>query len=641
MAEIYIPEMDSVSLNTEAVDGQIASSETVANDTYSAISGLMAASGGAGIVFDAYTPGVALTTIGQTPVPYTDYVGYTYDDEVFLGEVPSIPDLSITLGTMPEMSFSKPAFNIPPPPDITWPTFTEDPPAVSAVDIPTAPTVVLPDPPALNEIDIPAPPSASVPEFAGVEPNIDLTPPDVIFAWTEDQYSSALMTALTNRMETDMALGGQGYSTAVEQATYDREESRVLDEEEDAYAAILGNGVGRGFMLPPGNVVGNILKLSDKVSQNREELNNRLVTEQTTLALKNTHDIIAAAVKSEAILIGHHNNVQQRSFEAAKFALSAAMEIYGAKAEAYKAKVEVYAVLAKVYDAKIRAEIVKAELYKAHIEGLKVGVEVNNLKVQRYKAQLQGVKALVEMYRAEMQAGHVIAEVERTRMQGYLARVEAYMGRIAAIKAEADAYVAQVRGEEIKADMIKADADAYKAEMRAYEAQAQVEVEEAKAQVEALRAKLITFNAQVDKYAAEIARDVGVGKASERLKDAQAQLRVHQARYQAATIDLDAALHHAQTVEGAGYHRAKAISEEAEQTAKVTIKRASAQGERAANEAATAIAVASNAAFTTSVSKSHRQSATESRRYTESERESANLTHAITVGFSNIYQHSA
>jgi hypothetical protein len=597
-------------MNTSAVADQLASSQASANAAYSAISDLMASASGAGIVMDEYTPGMLDALISEAPAPYTPFTSYSYSAEAFLGAVPSIPGISINLDPMPEMAFTRPTFDIPDPPNVTWPTFTEDPPSVTALDLPTPPSVTLPDPPNLDDIDIPAPPSAAVPEFDGVEPTIDLTPPNVSFAWTEEQYNSALMTALTNRLEADIAIGGRGFASAVEQAMYDREESRKIDAEEEAYDAVLDSGVARGFMLPPGDVVGNVIKLSDKINQGREEMNSKFVNEQATLALKNAHFAIQAAIKSETVLIDHHNNTQQRSFAAAKFALTSAMEIYKVRAEAFKANVQVYAVLAKVYDAKIRAEIVKAELYKAHIEGLKVSVEVNRQRIQRYKAQLLGVKALVEMYKSEMKAGQVIAEVEKTRIQGFLARVEAYRGRVQAIQAEAEAYVYQVRGEAIKADMIKADAGAYKAEMKAYEAQAQVELEEARATIGILRAQIMVYNAQVDKYGSEIDRSIGLGKAGEHLRDAQARLRVLQARYEAATIDLDAALHQARTVEASAIHRSRAIALEAEQNAMLSTQMASETGIRAANEAATMIKVATNASSTTNVSRSYRQSAT-------------------------------
>jgi hypothetical protein len=639
MTDLLFPQLDAVSMNTASVADQIASSQSAANETYSAIADLLASAGGAGITLEEYIPGMLDALVSELPAQYTPYAAFSYSAEAFLGEIPSLPDLSIDLGPMPEMSFARPTFNIPDPPDVTWPTFSVDPPSVSTLNIPTAPGVTLPDPPSLNDIDIPAPPSAAVPEFDGTEPNIDLTPPDVSFAWTEDQYASALLTAITERLESELAIGGQGYGSDVEQAMYDREESRKVDEEEDAYIAVLASGVARGWMTPPGDVVGNVLRISDKISQSREELNSKIINEQTALALKNSHFAIETAIKAETILIDHHNNVQQRSFEAAKFALSSAMEIYKVRAEAFKARVAVYAVLAKVYDAKIRAEIVKAELYKAHIAGLKVGVDVNRQRIDRYKAQLLGVKALVELYKAEMQAGHIIAEVEKTRMQGFMARVEAYRGRVAAVQAEADAYVTQVRGEVIKADMLKADANAYKAEVKAYEAQAQVELEEARASIAVLSAQIQIYNAQVDKYGSEIDRSVGLGKASERLRDAQAHLRVLQARYESATIDLDAALHQARTVEASSIHRSKAIAVEAEQNAMLSTVTASEIGIRAVNEAGTMVAVAKNASSTTYVSRSHRQSVTEASSSSYLQRQSSTWSRSNSLSYSEIINH--
>jgi hypothetical protein len=639
MVNIYIPPDAGGRENTDSITNHLNLLEQAANDGFEAIADVLGAASSVGITMEEYTPVEAGVSTPESPVGYTPYSDFSYATEEFLGEAPDLSglDINLDLGSLPEMNFERPVFNIPAPPDVDWPTFTEDPPSVTALDLPSAPDVALPDPPTLEEIDIPAPPSAAVPEFSGTEPSLDLTPPDISFAWTEDQYASALLTSLIARLESELASGGQGYAASIEQAKYDREESRTMDEEDDAYLAALDDGVARGWRLPPGVVVGNLLKLSDKISQSREELNYKVLVEQTELAVQNSRFALSQAVKTESRIIDHHNNIQQRSFEAAKFALFSSMEIYKAKTEAYQAKVQAYAVLAKVYDAKIRAEIVKAEMYKAHIEGLAVGVAMNELKVERYKAQLKGIKSLVELYKAEMQAGRVLAEVEQTRMQGYVARVEAYRGRISAIQAQADAYIAQVRGEETKADMVKADANAYKAEMRAYEAQTQVLVEEARMAVETLRAKLVVYNAQVTKYSAEIDREVGLGKSSQRLRDAQARLRVLQARYEEATIDLDAALYNARTTERSAGHRAKAIMQESLHRASETVTEASQIHHRAASDADTAIVAAVHATNTTNVSNNTRMNSMQNSNSRTVVRVGNARTNATDVGYYDFY----
>ena len=612
--QLFTPATIPEALNLEEVSEQLSLASASAHDTYAAIQELLSVTATTGINMTPYVPTVLSSYAYDSPSPIpplADSDSLDLADPVFFGEIPAIPDLDINIETAPEPTFSRPSFNIPAPPDIDWPTFTADPPAASPMSLPTAPVVSLPDPPSIEDVIVPAPPSAAVPEFEGTAPNIDLTPPDLNYAWSETPYTSALMTAIKARIESDVATGGEGYSATVEQQIYDREQARIEAEDEKKYLDALEDSGQRGWMLPPGEVVGKVIDISDAINKRREEMNDKLIAQQTELAQRNTHLAMTTAIKVETILIGHHNNVQQRSYQAARFVIDAALEIYNTKVSAYRAQAQVFAVLAKVYEAKIRAEIVKAELYKAHIEGLKTGIEANKLKVDVYKSQLLGIKALVEMYRAQMEAGRVHAQVERTRIAGYAAQVEAYQARIAAITAQYDGYVAQVRGEVIKADMVKANAQAYKAESRAYRTRAELSLEEARATIDALRAQIQMYDAQVQKYLVDVEDVVGTAKANAQVSAALADLRVIHARFNAAARDLDAKLFNARTVEQSAIHRATATISAAEKAALTAVTEAAETGIRAAQEAATAISVAANASDTTSSSRNHRQSSLE------------------------------
>jgi hypothetical protein len=619
--------------DSDAFNDQISAATASAQETYDAIGAALASSAGVGITMEAYVPGEGLSYVSAGAGALASDSDLSFDDPAFYGEIPAIPDLSITVGPMPEPSFAPPPFEIPDPPDIDWPELSTDPPQIATPQIPTAPDVALPDPPSIEDVVVPAPPEVSVPEFDGTAPNIDLTPPQTNFLWSESAYTTALMTAIKERLEADVATGGQGLSAAIEQQIYDRNVADRIDDEEQAYIAALNAACARGFMLPPGEVVGQTLRLSDSINKQREQLNNQLVVDQTQLAQDNTHFAMQTAIKVETVLLQHHSKVQQRSYEAARFALSAVIENYKAQVEAYRARAQAFGVAAKVYEAKIRAEIVKAEIYRARVEGVRVGIEANELRVDVYKAQLRGIAALVEMYKAEMEAGRVIAEVERTRMQSYMAQVEAYKARVEAIQAQYDGYVAQVRGEVVRADMVKADAKALKAHAEAYRTQAEVELEEARAVVESIRARLQIYAAQIERYSQQVRYNIGQSRYRELNDQETANLRVVQARLDKASNDLSAANYNAQTVENDGLNRATAIAESAEQQARVTVQEASAMGVRAAMEAQTAVQVATNAANTTSVSKNRRTSASVNTVLTDNKNSTSSHVSSITVGF--------
>lgn len=634
------PQTDYIALEGEAITEQISAAEAIAREVYDQIAYLINNTAALSTnEFEAYTPGEQLTTLSTELLPYVESPSLDIGEPDFIGEIPVIPDLSLTLRTMPEPWFTAPSFDVPAPPSINWPEFSTSPPSAGAVGLPTVPSVALPDPPAITDIAVPAPPSISVPQFEGARPDIDLTPPSIDFQWSESAYTSALMSDIKACLEDNVQSGGAGLGANIEQAIYDRALAELQAEEEKIYQDAMEDAEARGFMLPPGALVGKVIDISDAINKKRAQINAEIIKEQTEIAQTNTHIAWDAAVKVETTLLQHHSRMQRRGFDAAKFVLDSAVALYRTKIDAYRAKVQVFAVLAKVYDAKIRAEIVKAELYKAQIEGARAGVEADEAKVEAYRAQLLGIAALVEMYKAEMQIGHVIAQIEKTRVEGYLAQVETYKARVEAVQAEYKGYIAQVRGEVAKAEMLKAQAQAYRARVNAYRTGAEVELEEARATVEALRAQVAIYGAQVQKFDEDVRYVISTRKAFFDYDHVMAELDILKARYNAAVRDLEASIFNARTTEASAVHQANATIADAQQSARATMAEAAAEGTRAAYEAATMLKVAANSRDTTSVSTNMRDSMSRSASEITSKDSDHNRSDSVHVGYYTYYHH--
>jgi hypothetical protein len=633
-------ETTAAGMNLGVISDYFAEATAGANAVFATIDDLLSDAQAGEVVSVDYTPGSVLdpSYVPSQSVTVPDDLSLTEPE--FYGEVPDLQGLSIQLAPMPEPTFSKPALWIPDAPDVTWPQFAAQAPQPSAISFPSAPSISLPSPPSIEDVIIPGPPELANLEFTGKAPDIDLTPPEIVFSWSEESYTTALVEAIKSRLEADLHTGGDGYTETVEDAMYDREEARQQAEDEKAYQEALEAAAARGFIMPPGQVNGTLIEISDGINKRRQELSAKLLAEQTELAQKNDHFAIGAAVQIEKVLIKHHSQVQQRSFEAAKFALDAALELYGARVDAYRARVGAYSVLAEVYETRIRAEIVKAELYKAHIEGLKTGIEANAMKIQAYKAQLQGVYALVKVYQVEMQAGHVLAQIERNQVEAYRSRVEVYKTRIEAIQAQYKGYVAQVEGEALKADIVKADSVAYKTHCEAYRARAEVELENARATIEVLKTRLAYYASQVQKFSVDVDFVIGKGKAIEQYAGVIAELRILAARYDGALKDLNAKLFAARSTIAQGIMRAQATVQDAAQSAMVSAAQAAGESAKAASEVSAIIEVATNAADTTNTSENFRQVTSETKYDNMGKDTTQSLTKSLQVGSYTRYRSS-
>ena len=435
------------------------------------------------------------------------------DDVEFTAISPAITEVNISAEDPPAWNVPDPGFEIPPAPVVAWPIFNVSNPILRDIPIASAPFIELPPAPTILGISIPSPPDYMVPEFDAELPIDDLTPPTISFNWEEVPYGSGLKNALDDWLLRNITLGGTGLDEETEQAIYDRAISRQAEEEEAKYNEVLNFFASRGFTLPPGALNGQLLEIRNMILKAREDLNNDILVKQADLAQKNTHFTIENSKEWENILIGAYDKLQQRSFEAAKASVEAALSIYRTRIEAYSARLKAYEAQATVYVARIQGEAAKAEFYKAQIEGVKASVEVQKAFVDAYEAQVQGVRALVELYRAELESSKIIADINATEVESYKALIQAYVARVQASTARYEGYKAQISGEVAKAEMYKARADAYESEVSAYKARADIDLTRVQAAVEYSKAEVNLYLAEVEKYKSEVDKAVRTAEA--------------------------------------------------------------------------------------------------------------------------------
>lgn len=422
----------------------------------------------------------------------------------FEGTDPSPVEVTLPVRTPPVKNIPDPDFNIPDPPDVTWPIFTAEPPSLSDITIPGAPTLSLPVAPQLPDLVIPSPPEYNIPEFEWELPTDDLTPPNPQFSWNEAEYDSAIKQALGDKLYSNLILGGSGLADNVEQAIYDRAITRQLGEEQVVLDKTLDFFADRLYEMPPGALVHQMLEMNNKVLNVREDLNRDILIQQGNLAQKNTHFIISASIQNEKNLMDNTNQFQSRALDAAKFVVQGALLIYQTKVEGYKAKISVYAAQAEVYKARIAGELGKAEFYKAQMEGVKASAEVQKAIAQIYAIQVEAAKIYIELYKAEMEGAALQAKVDELRIQGFAALVQAYSAQVTAASERYRGYQAQIAGEVAKADLYKSQAQAYAAMVDAYKTEIQADTLVLQQQIEINKNEIEVFKAYLQKYMTEM-----------------------------------------------------------------------------------------------------------------------------------------
>ena len=448
-------------------------------------------------------------TLAEPSPPSIDVI--TVDSIEFQGVPPSSPIPPIDPGYPPPFNIPDPGISIPEVPSTDWPVLTQDPPPLSTIIIPGAPEINLPPVPSIDDISIPAPPEYSIPTWDEEAPIFDLTPPEPILSWAEEEYTSDLKNKLSEKLYDQIVEGGSGLNEVTEQAIYDRAVSRQREEEEIKYNETLNYFASRGFVMPPGGLAGALLEIENAILQAREDLNNDILVQQSKLAQENTHFMMDQGRQWEGSLMSYFNEVQNRGFQAAVAVIDVVLKSFEAGVEAYRAQLDVYKTKAQVHVSLIQAEQVKAELYKAQIAAVEASVDVQKAYIEAYRVQVESIRALIELYKAEMEGANLQAQIDLNKIRSYQALVQAFAAEVDAVTSQYEAYKAQIQGEVAKAQAYQSRVEAYTAEVESYKARAQVSLATAQIDTERVRAEVETYKGYVDKYRAD--SEVVVAKA--------------------------------------------------------------------------------------------------------------------------------
>lgn len=437
--------------------------------------------------------------------------------------IPYITPPSITIPAAPGVvevsppSFETITWSLPPPPatfnqdlnvDALLPDpFDESPPTLVFAGAPSSFTDLPPDAPGVDlqyitpslSVSLPAPPSllslniapfsgVNIPTFAEDAPTLTAVAPNPREYTSGSMYSSALLTTLSTTLKSRIENGGTGLPPDIENALWDRAREREYRQLEAALAD-LDRMEAFGYAAPPGVYMSARIKLQTELNYNAANASREIAIKQAELELTNILKALETSTQLESRFIEYANQIEQRTFEATKFATQADIEVYNAKVRAFAQYVDAYKAKIAVYDAQIRGETAKVEVYRTQIAAEEAKAQINTALVNQYKVSADIALSAIEIYKAEIAGIQAKAEIEKTKVMIFGEQIKGYVARINAYTAQIEGYKAQTQTEGLKQDAFKSKVQAYAAQVDAAAKVIQAKIEEYKGRIEAKQAE--------------------------------------------------------------------------------------------------------------------------------------------------------
>src|ERR1051325_5286205 len=284
---------------------------------------------------------------------------------------PTLQTTSVTAFTVPDFTSTAPDISIPSAPTMTMPA-SPNQPSLDDVPLPTAPTLVFPSAPALSSLSFPETPSIQLPSFTATAPVDDLLAPSNTFNFAEVDYQSALLDAEKAKLLDNLVNGGYGIETADEQGLLQRERDRETEITLAAVDEVFRAGASRGFPLPPGELNVATQRAQQAMQDKLSTVSRDIAIRRGDLFVDNRKFTIEQVRALETTLLNYHNAVMERTLNAQKATIDAAIAVFDALVRRFNARLDAYKTQASVFESQIRAALTQAEIYRAQISAVEV-----------------------------------------------------------------------------------------------------------------------------------------------------------------------------------------------------------------------------------------------------------------------------
>lgn len=425
-------------------------------------------------------------------------------------------------------------------PNIDLPTAPDLEITLDSITLPTAPVFDLPDVPDFYSLNLPVPPTLDIPTFSEVAPTVDsIEIEEAPFVFNEQPYTSDMLDAIRAKV-TVMLDGGPGLPAAAEQALVDRAIDREEQTTQKSVAEAYEEFVSRGWSEPSPMLFGQIDRRRQDGYNRVAQVNRDVYIQAQTVMVENLRFIVAQGIAMEQTMISLHLAVQERAFQAMRYAREVLFRVVDAKIARVNLDYQVFQAKAAVYRDRIQAELAKAEVYRTELEGQRLIGELNNQLVERYVAQLRGIEQMVQVYRVNLEAVNVQAQINTQRIEAAKARAQLYASEVDGYEAAWRGFAANVEGELGTVRMNEVAAQTYLGRINAWQTTNQVAIDRQRAEIDGEQLKIAKLDSLLRRYAADIEAERSRIDAAVRALAADAQVysaAADVAQAQSATAD--------------------------------------------------------------------------------------------------------
>lgn len=375
-------------------------------------------------------------------------------------------------------------------------------PTLETLVIPDAP--VAPDFPVLTEIVIPPP--IEVSPFAGIRPTLNFGPPGNSFAFTPEEYTSALLDKVSLQIST-MLDGGTGLPPSAIAAIRARAFAATDIEETRNVQQVMEDFGGMGLTDNGPNASGVLTKRvkeqRQKSQNDRSALTRDMYIADQQEVLLNLRFAVQQGVTIETAKFTAHVQFMQVALDAAKAAMQFTIEIFNGQVSLFNAEQQAYATDAAVFRDTVQAEV---SLFQSQIEAQKLVSETNLQEVQVFTAR---IGAAVQIFTAEIEGARAKALNNSQLLEQYRAQIENATEEIRAYEARFNAFTALVNSDQARARLYETTVNAQATRVASWAKQQDTKIAAANLNVATADLNLRGWHGSLEKYVAKTQAEIG------------------------------------------------------------------------------------------------------------------------------------
>lgn len=422
------------------------------------------------------------------------------------------------------------------------------------VEMPDAPTIVLPEMDAIEKIVLPNFEYNEIPVFEGEPPRLDIVVPEIdslianantiigqdYYAHNPDNAVQPLVLEIRSWLNGNNA--GLGLPKAVEEALFNRARERDSVETERAIQEVTDQWASRGFSMPQGALQKQISTIRDQAKLRLSDLNRDILIQSFDKQLEHIRFLTEQGMALEKMKQDMWLAFVSNTLEMVKVQIDGKISLLNSQISIFNAQNTAFESLVTVYKTKIEAAISRITAYKAMLDAQSVVSQINQQKVEIFKAKIDAVMSNVEIYKSLVQGATARAGLIATKFDAYKSEVQAYSEQVNAEKLKVEAYDSQVKAESAKASMYESLARMYAATVDGVSAKANVKSKQIELNLEAARVKIAEYQANVEAYKAEIDAKMGVVQSNTSAFNSQVELFKAEASIETSRVTTQASV---------------------------------------------------------------------------------------------------